>query len=110
MTDIEQLTFDFALMVAGWKDFEIWHAEIFLTDWNATITAIEARGWEWKKNYSAWLPAVGEKKIRVGTFSVRIPPQEKGPSVFWYSVDQIPGWNSCIALMCAAVKAARSEG
>lgn len=99
MTDIEQLTLDFARLVAGYPD-AIWsyprkslredsrpfllgkerlaneeesaslpgllvrdHLPDYPNDWTATIGAIEVRGWEWEKNHSAWLPAVGEKKI-----------------------------------------------
>lgn len=81
----------------------------YANDWNATIAAIKTHGFEWEKNHSAWLPEVGARKIRVETFSVRKIPKEKQPSGFWYSVDQVPCWNNCMALCIAAIKCARAE-
>lgn len=112
LTDIEQLTLDFARLVAGYPDAAFYGAHLrdgsassigqllpdYPNDWNATIGAIEARGLIWER-----------KVHRSRHFK---------DSVVYYVSDA--EWNvtksesvntdepHCIALMRAAVEAAKS--
>jgi hypothetical protein len=111
MTPIEQLTFDFARLVADYPEAEyakdltpgrFWknhksHTFIpdYPNDWNATIGAIEARGWLWVMS--------------------------KGPETRFANVGDHPGYvfgdekltklnePPCTALMRAAVETAKSQ-
>lgn len=94
---LKQLTLDFARLVAEKHDGVLIDDDLpdYPNDWNATIRAIEAKGWMWSMSHGhtnrlAMVGIVKDGHI----FRDEMPLSKKEPP--------------CVALMRAAVEAAKS--
>ena len=81
-------------------DYSATGSSDYPNDWNATIRAIETRGWEWWTSNFLLPPDKDYKGMR----QAFVAPKH-GPYISGYSkLDEPP----CVALMRAAVEAAKS--